>query len=74
MDKINPQVLHFTERHMFDGNLCLTNTENYILGSISLNIIRGVELEFLLGKTFISVVLLFLSILMKNLMKSVLYN
>jgi hypothetical protein len=33
MDKINPQVLHFTERHMLDGNLCLTNIENYILGS-----------------------------------------
>jgi len=32
------------------------------------------ELEFLLGKTFIWVVLIFLTIVMKNLMKSALYN
>jgi hypothetical protein len=33
MDKINPQVLCFTEHHTLDGNLCLTNIENYVLGS-----------------------------------------
>jgi hypothetical protein len=26
-------VLCFTEHHTLDGNLCLTNIENYVLGS-----------------------------------------
>lgn len=33
IDKTNPQVLCFTEHHMLNGNLCLTNIENYVLGS-----------------------------------------
>ena len=39
----------FTEHHTSHGNLCLTNIENYELGSISLDIIK-VELEFFLRK------------------------
>lgn len=33
MHKINPQVLCCSEHHMSDKNLCLINTENYVLGS-----------------------------------------
>lgn len=33
MYKINPRVLCCTEHHMSDKNLCLINTENYVLGS-----------------------------------------
>ena len=33
MDKINPQVLCLTEHCMLDGNLCLTNIEDYVLGA-----------------------------------------
>jgi hypothetical protein len=32
IDKTNPQVLCFTD-HTLNGNLCLTNIENYVLGS-----------------------------------------
>jgi hypothetical protein len=73
-DKINPQVLCFTEHHMLHGNLCLTNIENYESRS---NFSRrshqkgGVKIFIRKDNHFSS---LDLSTVMKNLMNSVLYN